>query len=60
MFFVMDTPDLMTISEWHGLLSHLFTDNTQFYGRCSLSGMDDLAASVSACTDEILNWMRSN
>jgi len=31
----------------HGLLPHLFADDTQVNGRCSLSGMDDLAARVS-------------
>jgi len=40
--FIMYTPDLMRIIERHGLLPHLFGDDTQVYGQCSLSGMDDL------------------
>jgi hypothetical protein len=58
--FIIYTPDLLRIIERHGLLPHLFADDTQVYGRCSPSHMDDLAARVSACTDEILSWMRSN
>jgi len=50
--------DLMRITERHGLLPHLLSDDTQVCGRCSLSGMDDITARVSACTDEILNVMR--
>jgi len=57
-FFIMYALYLMTIIERHGLLPHLFTDDTQVYGRCSLSGMDDLADRVSPCTDEILCCMR--
>jgi hypothetical protein len=58
--FIMYTPDLLRIIARHGLLPHLFADDTQVYGRCSPSHMDDLAARVSACTDDILSWMRSN
>jgi ribonuclease P/MRP protein subunit RPP40 len=58
--FIIYTPDLLRIIERHGLLPHLFADDTQVYGRCSPSHMDELAARVSACTDEILSWMRSN
>jgi len=43
---IMYTPDLMKIIERHGLLPHLFADDTQVYSRCSLSGMNELA---SAC-----------
>jgi len=43
----------------HGLSSHLFADDTQVYGRCSPDGMSDLAARVSACTDDVLSWMWS-
>jgi len=57
---VMCIPDLMRIIERHGLSPHVFTDDMKDDSRCSLSGMDNLAARVSACTDEILNCMRSN
>jgi len=50
--FIMYTPDLMRALECHVLLPHLFTDDMQVYVRCSLSGMDDLAARVSACNFE--------
>ena len=58
--FIIYTPDLLRIIERHGLLPHLFADDTQVYGRCPPSHMDDLAARVSSCTDDILSWMRSN
>jgi len=47
---IMYTPDLIRVIEYHGLLPHIFTIDMQVYGRGSLSGMDDLAAHVSACT----------
>jgi hypothetical protein len=34
--------------------------DTQVYGRCPPAGMCDLATRVSACTQEILSWMKSN
>jgi len=56
-------PDLMRIIERHGLLPYLFADDTQVCGlpfnqwtgrpRCPCLG-------VQPCTDEILDWMRSN
>ena len=46
--------------EHHGLGLHLDTNDTQVYGRCFPGGMSDLAALVSACSDDILSWMQSN
>jgi len=34
------------IIKCHHMLLHIIAENTQVYGRCSLSGMDDLAACV--------------
>ena len=56
----MYTPDLVKLIERHGLSPHLFADDTQVYGRCPPKGMSDLAARISACSDDILSWMRSN
>jgi len=44
----MHTPDIVHICP------HLFTDDTQVYGRCSHSEMCYLAARVSSCMDDIL------
>jgi Reverse transcriptase (RNA-dependent DNA polymerase) len=57
---IMYTPDLLQIIKSHNLLPHLFADDTQVFGRCSPSHMDDHAARVSAYTDEVLSWMWSN
>jgi hypothetical protein len=46
--------------ERHGLSSHLYADDTQVYGHCSPATIGDLAARVTACSDDILSWMRSN
>jgi len=57
----MYTPDLVKLIERHGLISpHLFADDTQVCCRCPPKGMSDLAARISACSDDILSWMRSN
>jgi hypothetical protein len=58
--FIMFTADLVGVIERHGLCSHLFADDTQVYGRCPVTEMDDLATRVSVCADDILSWMRSN
>ena len=58
--FIMYTPDLVRLIEHHGLSPHLFADDTQVYSRCPPKGMSDLAARISACSDDILNWMQSN
>jgi len=39
---------------------HLFAHDTQVDGRCSPDGMSDLAARVSACTDDVSRCMRSS
>jgi len=56
----MYTPDLVKLIERHGLSPNLFADSTQVFGRCLPKGMSDLAALISACSGDILSWMRSN
>jgi len=56
----MYTPDLVKLIERHGHSPYLFADDTQVYGRCLPKGMSDLAALISACSVDILSWMRSN
>jgi len=50
--FILYTTDLMWIIKLHGLLPHLFADDTKVYDHCSLRVIYDLAAGVSTCTDE--------
>jgi len=56
----MYTPDLVRLIEHHRLSPHLVTDDTQVCRCFSPNRMNDLAAWTSACTDDVLSWMRSN
>jgi len=59
MLFIVYTPDIVRLIVHHGLSPHLFTADTQLYGRCSPDRMSDLAARILACTDNV-RWMRCN
>jgi Reverse transcriptase (RNA-dependent DNA polymerase) len=58
--FILYTPDLVKLIERHGLSPHLYADDTQIYGCSPPTGVGELATRVSACTNDILSWMRSN
>jgi len=53
-------PDIERLIECHNLCPHLLADDTQVYGPCSPSQMDDLAVHVTECADEILSFMQCN
>ena len=46
--------------ESHGFRVHLYTDDTQVYGFSSPSSADQLQRRMSACIDDVANWMSSN
>ena len=39
---------------------HLYTDDTQIQGSCRPGSADQLQSTLSACLDEVSDWMRSN
>jgi Reverse transcriptase (RNA-dependent DNA polymerase) len=55
--FIIYTPDLLRIIQRHNLLPHLFADDTQVYGRCSHSHMEDLepASRRAQIIDDVLS-----
>ena len=58
--FLLYTADLPKIIGKHGLLSHLYADDTQIYGSCRPADTDQLQSRVSACIDEVASWMQAN
>jgi hypothetical protein len=39
---------------------HLYADDTQIIGRCRPTEIDNFAQRMSACLDELANWILSN
>lgn len=58
--FILYTADIAGLIERFGLHPHLYADDTQIYGSCSKSGVDELQQRLSACTDDVANWMHVN
>lgn len=58
--FLLYTADLQQLIENHGLIPHLFADDTQIYGSCRPGSSDVLQNNVSVCIDHVRSWMRSN
>jgi len=51
--FIMYTADLVSVIEQHGLSPHLYADDTQIYGSCPPSDVQD----TSGCVDAVGDWM---
>ena len=58
--FLLYTDDLLSLSERHGFILHLYADDTQILGSCQPSASQDLLTLMSACIEEVAAWMRSN
>jgi hypothetical protein len=58
--FLIYGGDLQRIIEKHGLRPHLYADDSQIYGSCRPSAYLELQTRISACIDEVADWMRSN
>jgi len=60
--FIMHTADLVGLIERHGFRPHLYADDTQIYGTCRPSAVDDFQVGLhlSACVDDIAVWMLAN
>jgi hypothetical protein len=58
--FVLYTADLLLLAARHGLLMHLYADDTQVYDFCRPGDTAQLLKRVAACVNEAALWMRSN
>jgi len=58
--FVMYTVDLIQLIKNHGLVPHLYADDTQVYGSCPPSAVSALSATISKSLDDVVSWASSN
>jgi Reverse transcriptase (RNA-dependent DNA polymerase) len=58
--FLLCCGDLQHIIESHGLRPHLYADDSQIYGFCRPAAYSELQTRISACIDDVAEWMRSN
>jgi len=58
--FVLYTVELISLTERHGLLPHLYAEDTQVYGSCPPAAVDALSSQVTECVDAIATWMKSD
>jgi len=61
LLFILHTAGLIDLIEGYGLHPpHLYADDTQIQGSCRPMSADQLQSTLSACLDEVSDWMRSN
>jgi len=58
--FLLYVADLLQLVKRHQLHPHGYADDTQIYGFCRPSEVDDLSRRVSGCIDEVSVWMKAN
>lgn len=58
--FIMYIAELEQIVMKRGLQSHFYADDTQIYGHCDPDRVTELSSLVSACVDDVSQWMRSS
>jgi len=60
--FILYTADITKIIEKHELHHHLYADDSQIYGFCQPSTVDNahLRNKLTYCIGEVASWMRSN
>jgi hypothetical protein len=52
--------DLSTLTEQYRLTPHLHADDTQLYGSCWPSDINEFISRLAACVADVAVWMRSN
>jgi hypothetical protein len=58
--FILYTADLAAVIERHGLLPHLYADDTQIVGSCRPTDTASLSFSVESCIADVASWMSAN
>jgi hypothetical protein len=56
--FILYTVDLIGIVEQHGFRPHLYADDTQVYGSCTTTLVDDFQLRLSVCVDNIAGCLQ--
>jgi len=51
---------LIDLIEGYGLNPHLYADDTQIQGSCRFGSANQLQSTLSACLNEVFDWMLSN
>jgi len=60
LLFILYTAGLIDLIEGYGLNPHLYADDMQIQGSCCPGSANQLQSTLSACLDEVSDWMRSN
>ena len=58
--FILYVADLAALIQKHDLSPHQYADDTQIYGSCSPSHVDEFSTKVSGCVNDVAGWMQSN
>jgi len=58
--FLIYSGDLQRLIQEHGLRPHLHVDDSQIYGSCRPSMYPEMQTRISACIDDVAEWMLSN
>jgi len=60
LLFILYTAGLIDLVDGYGLHTHLYADDTHIHGYRHPRSADQLHSILSACLDEMSEWMRSN
>jgi ribonuclease P/MRP protein subunit RPP40 len=60
LLFILYISDLQHLIERHGLMPHLYADDTQIYGFCRPDNVGELSQRIIDCFAEVASWMCSN